>query len=285
MNFEKISKHKKSFSFTFISIFFAILLSKSANSLTTETLKGSLLGTLNSNSFLMASQSPTTPIIPTEIEHFLTITGTASSTVQTDLTLISLNVETLESELSASYRKNTFASNKLVEVFSNLGIPEKNVTTTSYDTNKQYRSVWVPFNSTWGQIFEGFKVSNKLEVRLSDLQKASELIDRALAIGSILVTNISFDYSKNLQKKLIDSLLPLAAKDAYDRAKISAQALRVLIDDVKSASVFEFTPFPRQIPRSQQSKMASAEYAAPEIFSGKTKVNVSVNVNFIITKE
>lgn len=266
---------------------FLVLISNQANSLTTESTKGSLLSELNSNSFLMASQLQ--PNIPKEIEHFLTITGTASRTVQTDLVLIGLNVQTLDLELSTSYRENTLASNKLAKIFKDLKIPERNITTTSYDTIKKHRNVWVPYNSTWGDIFEGYQVSNKLEVMLSDIKIASDLIDRALAVGPVLVTSISFDYSKIMQKKLKDKLLPIAAKDAITRAKISAQALRVTIDDVESASVSEFQPFPvyarqEQYRIAQDNGIAAASFA-PEIFAGKTKVETNIFVKFIISKD
>lgn len=274
-----------------ILILLTFLLSNKANSLTTETLKGSLIGALSANSFSMApvgaNQQQTTPA---EIEHFLTITGTASRTVITDLILIGLNVETLDISLGTSYRENTQASNELSKVFKELNIPDRNITTTSYDTTKKYRSVWVPYNSTWGQIFEGYLVSNKMEVRLSDVKKVSDLIERALAIGSVLVTSISFDYSRVLQKKLKDTLLPLAAEDAVNRAKISAQALRVVIDDVKSANVEDITPFPVNARNQQQQQniayaIQAESQTAPQIFAGRTKVDVNVYVNFIIMKE
>ncbi len=269
-------------------ILFTLLLSKAANSLSTETLKGSLINTLNANSFSMAPVRTTSQT--TEIEHFLTITGTASRSVTLDLILIQLNVETLNLDLSTSYRENIDASNKLSQVFIKLGIPDKNITTTSYGTRRKTRSVQDPIKNTWTEILEGWEVSNQMQVILSDLQIVSDLIDKSLAVGPVQVTSIAFDYSKNLQKKLKDMLLPLAAEDAIKRAKISGKALQVVIDDVKNCDVDEFSPV---INTQQQQKnlivvareAASNADAPPAIFVGRSTLDVSINVKFIITKE
>ncbi len=272
-----------------ILILFTVLLEKSANSLTTETLKGSLINALNANSFSMAPVPITYQT--SQIEHYLRITGAASRSIISDLILIDLNVETLNLDLGISYRENTDASNKLSQVFVKFSIPDKNITTTSYDTTRQTRNVWDPNTKTWNEIFDGWRVSNKMQVRLFDLKKVSDLIDKALAIGPILVTSIAFDFSKIFEKKLKNLLLPLAAEDAVKRAKISGEALEVIIDDVKSSDVQEYTPIPIRsrggLQGARLKKFAAAEAieAGPEIFAGTSKVDVLINVNFIIRKE
>jgi len=219
------------------------------------------------------------------IEHFLTITGTGSKTVQSDLIILGLNVENLDIDLKESYLKNIQTSNSLSNAFNELNIPEKNIATISYDTTKQYKNVYIPANNTNVQIFEGYLISNKIEVTLSDVDLVSELIERALSIGNILVTNISFDYSRPLQNLLRKSLLTVAAKDAFDRAKLAAGALKVTIDDLSNASVYYSTPFELRSKRDIIERTLSlSSNSGPEIFVGRTKIDVSIFVNFIIRK-
>lgn len=266
---------------TFILSILTLYLIAFTRNLKTGSLKGSLLSNMNTFSTVSTNAQG-------DIEHHLTITGTASRIVTTNLIIIGLNVETLDIELSESYRRNTLASNRLSEVFSELGISDRNITTTSYETNKQFRSVYNTVNSTWGQIFEGYKVSNKLNVILTNLGTVSTFIDNALSIGNVLITNIAFEYSIPLQKKIKDAILPVAARDAANRAKISANALKVNIDDVKSVNVINDMPF---ISQNRAQNQARAEVGtitsdfAPQIFSGKSRVEVNVNVDFLISKD
>jgi len=267
----------KTFLLSILILFFIAF----TRNLKTESLKGSLLSNMNSFSTISTNAQG-------DIEHHLTITGSASRIVTTNLIIIGLNVETLDMELSESYRRNTLASNRLSEVFSELGIPDRNITTTSYETEKKYRSVYNTVNNTWGQIFEGYKVSNKLNIVLADLSIVSSLIDKALSIGNVLITNISFEYSIPLQKKIKDTILPLAARDALSRAKISANALKVNIDDVKSVNVINDMPFISQVRRAENQQNiaeSAAINSAPEIFKGKSRVEVNVYVDFLISKD
>lgn len=57
----------------------------------------------------------------------------------------------------------------------NLGIPQTNITTTSYQISKDMRSEQV--NNTWVSVFKGYQVTNQIEVRLSNMANDMNLID------------------------------------------------------------------------------------------------------------
>jgi uncharacterized protein YggE len=252
-------------------------------SLTKKTIKNSLMTGMNSFTYASINSKG-------ESEHYLKITGTGLKTVPSDLILLRLNVETLYMDQKESYLKNTLASYNLSNAFSQLNIPEKNITTKSYNIFKKFRSVQNATSGKYDEIFEGYKVSNKMDVSLSSLELVYELIDRALSIGNILIRQILFDYSRPLQNVLRNSLLPVAAKDAVDRAKLSADALKVTIDDVKSTRIYESAPI--QLPPDYEennfylrSYYSSARIgrSGPQIFKGKKEIEVSIFVDFIIS--
>jgi len=226
-----------------------------------------------------------------KIEHTLAITGTASKTVPTNIVILGLNIETLEDTLAQSYKKNNEISRKLANYFKQLNIPDKNITTTNYYSTPKYRSVRKEINNTfiYDNIFEGYQVSNLINAKLSDLKMVGYIIDYATSLGRVLITQITFDYYRPLQKQIKDSLLPLATKDAIERSKISASALKLIIKDVKTANVREFSPFSpinyNYRPESRAYPVAAAYAPAPPtIFSGTTKIDSNIDVTFIISK-
>lgn len=262
----------------FLALINLFLLVSDIKSLTTKLIKNSL----TANAFSTSSRT-----FPSENDHIISVRGVASRTVQTDLIKININVQTLEDTMHESYIKNVNNSNDVTKVYDELNIPEKNITTSSYNLSPKYRSTWFAINNTWGKIFEGYETSNKMTVTLSDVTVASDLIEKVMNAANVLITGVSFDYSPVMKKKLQDKLLPLAAKDAFERAKVTGNTLRVIIDDVKTINVYDFSQLP--IPMAQQATSAgyvqSLVAEAPILFSGKAKVDVSLNVDFLIMKE
>lgn len=261
-----------------ISLIFYLLLMLYIFSTSTEYLKN-LLGFDMEQ--LMQNYKP---------EHLLSITGIASQNVDTDLIIISINIQTQEFSLTESYQKNTFSSFKISKIFQDLKIPERNITTNSYRVEKVFKNIWIPANHTYIDIFEGYKISNQIDIRLSDINYLSSLLAEILSVGNVLVSQIDFQISKEIKKKIQDSLLREAAEDAFERAKISANMLDVRIYDFNRINVEQnFIENSKRKNENYDSKVISTVNSslgekAPLIYSSNSNIETKIYINFFRKK-
>lgn len=219
-------------------------------------------------------------------DHILSITGISSDRLDTDIILLSISIQTLDLSLSASYQMNTLSSNKVSNVLKQMQIPDRNVTTKSYYTEKQFKSIFVPANNTYIDVFEGYKIVNSLEIRLSDVNTIPSLIDSLIQAGNVLVNKIEFQLSRGLKKMVSDRILREAASDALERATVTAETLDLTIADVKKIDVREALQIiERDMEEHSRSKSrGAAAKAVPTIFSGTSQIETRILVDFIIKK-
>jgi len=263
-------------------IFFYIILMKYSISISTVSLKNSFESGIEKT-----IQNQTKP------EHILSITGIAYERVDANIIVFGINIQTKELNLIDSYHKNTISSNKITKIFKDLNIQERNITTKSYTMEKVINNVWVPANQTYIEVFEGFSISNKIEIGLSEIDKLSNLLSEIISVENILVSKIEFLVSRNLKKKIQDRLLREAADDALERAKITADMLDVNIIDVKTINVEQLLTDNidnenendyRGVLRSGRKASLSSASPSPKIYSATSNIQSKVYINFILQK-
>lgn len=222
-------------------------------------------------------------------DHILTITGTASQRLDTNVVILSISIQTVDISLSESYRKNTISSNRVTAILKENQIPDRNVTTRSYYIQKQFKTIFIPSNRTTVEVFEGFKIVNALDIRLSDANKVPNLIDNLIRAENVLVNRVSFQLSKGLRKLVSDRLLRQAAEDALERASVTADTLDLTIDDIKRINVREnYQIWDDGVEESVNGdigiRRAGRAASAPRIFSGTSNIETRMLVDFIIKK-
>lgn len=280
---------------TFTYIFSLCLLCIFQKTLATknEKIKASIsnainkLGTYSSNSLALTSNG--------ENEHTISISGSATKTVEPNLIKLGIKVQTLDKVLKKSYMDNSIYSNRVTDIFKNMGIPKKNITTTNYEITPEYENIYIPANNSYVNVFKGYKVKNEMEVTLSKKDIAQNLMDKVVLSGPVEVTHVTFDFSDGFIKSVKDSLLEEAALDAYERAKSIAEVLRVSIDDVKSINIDEWI-FPifnqlafnysqQYLPAGVTAGTITTTLPPPKFYSGTNDISMNIRVVFIITKE
>jgi len=224
----------------------------------------------------------------TKPDHILSITGTSYERLETDSIILSISIETLNISLAESYKTNTISSNKVSNVFEALQIPDRNITTKSYKSEKLFRTISFPENKTEIEVFEGFKIVNSIEIRLSsrDLSKILNLIEGLIQAGNVLVNTIKFELSRRMSKLASDTLLKEAARDALERASVTTENLDLTIDDVKriNSNIVEEREEDegRYKLRSAKKRLIMRGTSRPTIYSGTINLESRVLVDFII---
>jgi len=120
------------------------------------------------------------------------------------------------------------------------------------------------------------EASSLLTVRLRDINKSADVLDKMITAGANLVTGISFDVSE--PSKLLDQARAEAIADARRKAEIYATAAGVSLGRPLSISEGYVSR-----PKMQEYAMRAAPAAMP-IQAGEEKIGISVQVSYELLK-
>lgn len=209
----------------------------------------------------------------------ISVTGVGIINAAPDMATINLTVlreaETAKSALS----ENNSAMNGILNAMKEFGIEDKDLQTSNFSINPRYI---YPNNNN--QIkspkIVAYQVSNSLSIRIRDLDRVGEILDKSVTLGVNEGGNISFGNSD--PKPLQMQARAEAMKNAVEKAEVLTQAAGVDVGSIRQISEQSFNPAPQPILRAQVAKMAMAESDAVPIASGENSYRITVNVTFEI---
>ncbi len=207
----------------------------------------------------------------------ISVTGVGIINAAPDMATINLTVlreaETAKSALS----DNNSAMNDILDAMKEFGIEDKDLQTSNFSIHPRYI---YPNNNN--QIksprIVAYRVSNSLAIRIRDLARVGEVLDKSVTLGVNEGGNISFGNSD--PKPLQMQARAEAMKSAIEKANVLTQAAGIEIGSIRQISEQSFTPSPQPMLRGQVAKMAMAESDAVPIASGENTYRITVNVTF-----
>lgn len=207
----------------------------------------------------------------------ISVTGVGIINAAPDMATINLTVlreaETAKSALS----DNNSAMNDILDAMKEFGIEDKDLQTSNFSIHPRYI---YPNNNN--QIksprIVAYRVSNSLAIRIRDLARVGEILDKSVTLGVNEGGNISFGNSD--PKPLQIQARAEAMKSAIEKANVLTQAAGIEIGSIRQISEQSFTPSPQPMLRGQVAKMAMAESDAVPIASGENTYRITVNVTF-----
>lgn len=207
----------------------------------------------------------------------ISVTGVGIINAAPDMATINLTVlreaETAKSALS----ENSSAMNEILNAMKEFAIADKDLQTSNFSIHPRYI---YPNNNN--QIkspkIVAYQVSNSLSIRIRDLDRVGEILDKSVSLGVNEGGNISFGNSD--PKPLQMQARAAAMKNAIEKAKVLTEAGGIQIGLIRQISEQSFNPSPQPMLRAQVAKMAIAESDAVPIASGENTYRISVNVTF-----
>jgi uncharacterized protein YggE len=207
----------------------------------------------------------------------ISVTGVGIINAAPDMATINLTVlreaETAKSALS----DNNSAMNDILNAMKEFGVEDKDLQTSNFSVQPRY----IYPNNT-NQIksprIVAYQVSNSLAIRIRDLARVGEILDKSVTLGVNEGGNISFGNSD--PKPLQMQARAEAMKSAIEKAKVLTEAAGVEIGSSRQISEQSFNPSPQPMLRGQVAKMAMAESDAVPIASGENTYRITVNVTF-----
>ncbi|MFQ5941732.1 MAG: SIMPL domain-containing protein [Nitrososphaerales archaeon] len=205
-------------------------------------------------------------------QNVITVAGSASTSSDPNLLVVSFGLETQGSTASQATQENAQRMNAVIGAVMDLGIDEKDISTSGFSVS--------PIYDKTRQFVTGYRTSNIVTVKTDKLEMAGEIIDTAVDAGANRVNNIFFTLSDELRKKLSDQLIGEAVKDAKMKADLALQPLGQQIIGVKNVALEHFA-----VPQPVVFERFAAEAGAPTpIFESEQQVSLSVTVTFLISQ-
>ncbi len=206
----------------------------------------------------------------------ITMSGTGKVTGTPDIAVADFGLETQSPDVQTAQRENTDKMNAFIDAVKKLGIASKDIQTSQYSINPQYRYDKEQQRS----VINGYQVRQSVEVEIRTLSKISTVLGKAGELGLNEVNGLSFsiDDPENLRAEARTKALAQAQEKARNIAHaLGVRVVRVVGFDESSGG----TPPPR--PYQAFAEMGGGDMSsAPQIQNGSLDVVSNVSVTYEI---
>ena len=207
---------------------------------------------------------------PSDFPAAISVTGEASVSVPPDQASVDAGVATDAKTAREASDANNAAMAKMLQALKAANIDDKDIQTSRLSLQPQYAP-----NRSGPSSVVGYRVSNRVTVRIRDVTKLANVIDTLVGAGANDIGNVSFEVSQ--ASKLLDDAREKAVADARRKAEIYARAAGVTLGAPLSISE-EGAPQP-----AFRGKMVAPMAAAPTpIAQGEETLSISVSVTWAI---
>ncbi|MDD1673172.1 MAG: SIMPL domain-containing protein [Methanomicrobiales archaeon] len=217
---------------------------------------------------VMAAQDTVQPL-----EKLIHTSATGEVLTQPDQVEISVSVQTENQDAKVTQQRNADIMTKTIAALENAGIPPDKIKTTGYNMYQ------VSEDSTQilGQKIKLYRVTNTLLVTLTDISRAGEILDLAVAGGVNQVNYITFSLSKAQLRALRSQALNDSMAQAWSDADTVASAACLVVAGVKEITISGgYYPIPMTDYYS-----AGSEKSVTPVIAGDVKVTATVSVTYL----
>lgn len=178
----------------------------------------------------------------------MTLQGNGRVMVVADIANLNIGVETVNINLKAAQEENAIKSQRVLNIFKEIGINDSDIQTSQYNIDKQYEYV------DGKQIDKGYRVTNLFEVKVREIEKIGEVIDTAVDQGANLIRGITFEVDN--ENYYYQMALNLSLKNALNKAeaigrsrgyKVMQLPLEIVEESYNAAPLTEYNYLGRDI--------------------------------------
>ncbi|BCG86524.1 MULTISPECIES: SIMPL domain-containing protein [Mesorhizobium] len=201
------------------------------------------------------------------------VSGEGEATTPPDLALLSLSVMREAKTARAALDANNDAMAAVIAAMKAAGIKDRDLQTAGIQINPRYNFTNKPDGSQEAELV-AYQVTNTLAVRVRDIDKTGEILDKAVSLGVNQGGGISF--TNDNPDATITEARKKAVANAIAKAKTLAEAAGVSIGRVLEISDQNIAPAPMAI----NAKAFDAARSAVPTQAGENAYNVQVTVTF-----
>jgi uncharacterized protein len=206
-------------------------------------------------------------------EAAIIVTGEGNVSVAPDYAQVHGGVVTRAKTAAEATEANAKLMTAVIVALTNAGIVRDDIQTAGFSLQPVY-ALPQPGSE---QKLTGFSTSNQLSIKVRQIAKVGDVLDRMVAAGASDVGNITFLHSD--LSKVRDQAREAAVADARRKAEIYARAAGVKLGDVVwiTEGSGAMPPMPRM--RAMAVPMAAAP---TPIMSGEDTLQVQITVGFAL---
>ena len=221
-----------------------------------------------------------------EEKSTLSVEGNYTIINEVDEAYITVGIKTQNMDFKAMQEENRKKMNAVVEGIKNLGVDEKYIKTTTYDTREVFEYVkrdyytGIYYNGTydWERVFKGYEMIHYIQIKLTDVSMAGKVVDLTVEMGVNDLNNVRFGLSEEKRNKLYIEALEKAAENAQDKAEIIKNSFGLKELKVKTISVSKNSVTVYETGAYNESAYVAKESETSTITGGEIKITATVNV-------
>ncbi|MEM0440042.1 MAG: SIMPL domain-containing protein [Candidatus Caldarchaeum sp.] len=206
-----------------------------------------------------------------QAESFISVMGSAQTTIVPDTVVLMFMVEERAPTPSEALARVSSAANNVVSTILRLGISSDDVKTTGLNIYPEY-----VYREREPPQIVGYIATYSIEVKTKKIVDAGALVESAVNAGADYITGIYFTASAEQLGKVYKQLLAAAVGDAESKLEAVLAPLGMKKIGVKSVSIMDSTP---AVPHRAA---AEATTAPPPILPGTTTYTLSVTITYVI---
>ncbi len=219
-------------------------------------------------------------------KQLFTVEGTSSITQKPDAANVSFTVTKTAASLQDAQNQANTAVNTMVSDLQKLGINKKDIKTSNYSSYPKYdnNTSGVPVGMMMpvrgGQTITGYTVSENVDVTLSDIAKANNVIDAVTKDGVENVSGPNLTFSPTTQQALVDKARLQAVTQAKRKAQSLADAAGIRLGRVVNIQESNTNPVPIE-PMMLQSGIKGTTGGTPtQINPGENTITETVTLSY-----
>jgi uncharacterized protein YggE len=219
---------------------------------------------------VLAQQPQAAPV--GELQARIIVTGEGSISVPPDYAEVSGGATTRGKSVKEAADDNSKLMTDITNALLQAGIARKDIQTSHFSI----RPIYTQTDPHAEAKLAGYEVGNQVNVKIREIRKAGDVLERLIAAGATNVGNIEFLQSE--PSKALDQAREAAVADARRKAELYAKAAGLTLGRV--AWITEETGYPPS-PMPMAARMGAAAPAAPvPISAGEDILHTRITVGF-----
>lgn len=210
-------------------------------------------------------------------ERSVTTSGMATVKMAPDRAWVTVGIEARAPKSQDAQKKAAVVMQAIQAQLKALGIPDNAIRTISFNLNAD----WDYTNNK--RVLRGYVVSNMVEVKVDDITKVGDVLDRSISAGGNAIHGVRWDLQN--RERVDRDALRQAVEDAKQRAEVSVAAAGARLGPVMRINEQRSDYSPRMdMMMMQRGAVAAAPAPPPEtmISPGEIELRAMVTVTFSI---
>ena len=200
--------------------------------------------------------------------------GEGKVTAKPNIAVIDLAIVTESVSSKDAQNENSKKSKTVVEFLKKQNVQEKDIKTTSYNVSPQYK--YLQYDKPE---IRGYQVSEKIEFKIRELEKVSQILDGVVASGANEISGFQFTIDEP------DKLKSEAREKAITDAKEKAKNLKSQLG-IKLGKIVNFYESSAGVPpifyAADKAAGGFDSNRGPEIPQGENEIVVNVTITYQI---